>query len=112
MTGCCGHHAPVREAPRSPGELTPAGVRWRGERLSWGNLLETGPGSRVNGRLGISRTNEPEAGLRSPCQLNGPSRPAPAFLALRAPESTQALQFYRAATDCVPRARASTRRRA
>ncbi len=48
MTGCCGHHAPVREAPRSPGEVTPADVRWLGQRLSAGNLLDSGYDVREN----------------------------------------------------------------
>jgi hypothetical protein len=52
MTGCWGHHAPVLEAPRSPGELTPTDVRRHGERLSSGNLLETGWQAWVNTEIG------------------------------------------------------------
>ncbi len=59
MSGCCGHHPPNPEAPRSPGELTPADVRWRGQRLSPGNLLD--PGYEVWDNAGIRH-----------CSFNGP----------------------------------------
>src|SRR5262249_22265930 len=42
MSGCCGHHAPVPGAPRSPGELTSAEVRWSGQSLSRGNYWRPG----------------------------------------------------------------------